>query len=389
MAALFHVFVDGVADGSVAGLDRLADEMATKYGLARNDLQTRLQRGRLRVKANVDRSSAETLASELRSMGARCVIEDATGRPTTPPPVRAESQPAQQYQSGLSAAFSGELPKASLGALETADLGAISLSSVDGADAPAARRGGTFTPPASGADVALSASIGPPVESAKPAAKKAGGGAKAGAAAKPARPKDEPVDLFAPPDAGDAALSVDLAPEEIERAARKRASTPPVSVPVVEEPSSASGSMGRAQSQPSSTSGSMRRASSQPIAVATTPLPQTAPRSKLGPFADERVRFAVGVVLAIGIGFVPATVVASIREKSAFAQIDDDVATRHAAADSLDEWQQLDAFRTRALERKHEQRRSIALVSMAIWALVGGGFAYLYFRRIPWDRLSS
>ena len=32
MGALFHVFVDGAADASPTGLERLADEMATKYG---------------------------------------------------------------------------------------------------------------------------------------------------------------------------------------------------------------------------------------------------------------------------------------------------------------------------------------------------------------------
>jgi hypothetical protein len=336
MAALFHVFVDGVADGSTAGLDRLADEMATKYGLARNDLQSRLQRGRVRVKANVERANADALANELRAIGARCAIEPADGSRASTPAIGRAPTPPPVYQSGLAAAFSGEMPKASLGALEKAELGELSLASVDGGEAPATVASpAAFEPPAP-PPVAKRPGTPPPTKSAKP--------------------KDEPLDLFAPPDAGDAELPVELAPEEIQRAspaAPRRASAPMVAV----------------------------RATSAPAPAA--------PRSKLGPLANARVRFAVGVVLAIVLGFVPAHLYASSRESSAFNAIDDDVAQRQQSADSHDDWEALDAFRASALDRKRDERRSIARFAIALWMIVGGGLGYVWFRRVPWQKLEG
>lgn len=391
MTPTFHVFVDGADDPSAAGLDRLAEAMATKYGLAAQELQQRLARGRVRVKANVDRATADTFVRELRAMGARCAVEaaDAALRAQSPAVVPSSSSPtlpaartaasssspspqspqSPQYQSGLAAAFSGQMPKASLGALEQADFGALSLASVDGGDdaAPA-------PPPTSFEPPAASASAGPPQDRAPSATPRT---AKSGPVGKP---KDVPLDLFAPPDAGEAEVRVDLAPEEVERAARKRASTPPPIEPVAAaEPSASSSAKLGARTQP-------LRLQSQPLATVAAPAPAT---GRLGPLASARTRLAVGVVLAIGVGFVPAHLVASMRERAAFQRIDDEVTVRQADATTLDAWQELDGFRARALDRKASDRRSIAIVSMLLWAVVGAGVGYVWFRRVPWDRLAE
>src|SRR5262249_403634 len=135
-----------------------------------------------------------------------------------------------QYHSGLAAAFSNDIPAASLGALENDGI-SFSLSSVDGADEHPPPDT-AFEPPQS----AMSASIGPPPDTSapdkanapdrtKPAPGKAG---KPSAPAKPSKrelPKDEPLDLFIPPDAQGAELKVDIADDEHEFT-RKRASTP-------------------------------------------------------------------------------------------------------------------------------------------------------------------
>ncbi len=46
----------------------------------------------------------------------------------------------------------------------------------------------------------------------------------------------------------------------------------------------------------------------------------------------------------------------------------------------------LDKLRVSQLERKHDERRNIALLALLIWGAAGAGVAYVWFRRIPWDR---
>jgi hypothetical protein len=102
-----------------------------------------------------------------------------------------------------------------------------------------------------------------------------------------------------------------------------------------------------------------------------------------------RMRFAAGVVLAIVLGFVPASIVAGIRERSAFGAIDGVVFAAQAAADTPDRYEALDALRAGQLDAKRSARRMIMLTALAIWAAAGGAVAYAWFRRVPWDRLSA
>lgn len=392
--AAFHVFVEGPTDRSPTGVARLAEAIGNHYGIPSADLHTRLLKGRVRVKANADRETADLYARDLERLGAICTIEEANAdnsqrttplpfpatRPATPPagmpavpsalagappsrpsappsalagmaPSRASTPPSglAQYQSGLSAAFS-ESSAASLGALEGEGL-ALSLASVDGNDEAGGAPASSFEPPGAGG---LPASIGPAPEKPK-------------AAAKAAKPKDEPMDLFAPPDAEEAKLAVDIATDEIEASARKRASTPePVDGPATQQPS-----------QPL-----MRK--SQPIAV--VPGGVAAPSSsKLGPLGDERVRFVAGVLLALGLGFLPAHVIAGMREESAYEEIDRKVVRAQQAADTPEAYAGLDKMRVDQLERKEAERRNAAIIAIFIWGLVASGIAFAWFKKIPWD----
>ena len=58
-----------------------------------------------------------------------------------------------------------------------------------------------------------------------------------------------------------------------------------------------------------------------------------------------------------------------------------------AAADTPDAYEGLDKVRAAHLGRKTDARRNIALLALAIWAAVGGGIAFGWFRKVPWDRL--
>lgn len=363
--AAFHVFVEGATDDTPAGVARLAEAIGKHYGLPAADLLARLQRGRFRVKGNIDRTFAEQYRRDLERLGARCVIEEATpqnSQRATPlpfPAVRPATPPAgtPQYQSGLAAAFSGEAPAASLGALEQ-DGASFALASVDGADEKQAPDAAAFAPPAAG----LSASIGPPPETAAKPAKRE-------------KPKDVPLDLFAPPDAQDAELKVDIAADEIEESARRRPSTPVVANEPAPRTSSAQ--------LPGAAEPPARR--SQPALQADAAV-AVARSSKLGPLGDVRVRFVAGVVLAILIGFVPAHVVAAARERSAYKAIDDKVMAVQQLADTPEAYAALDRMRADQLARKQGEQRNAAIIALAIWALVGGAVAFGWFKKIPWDR---
>jgi hypothetical protein len=276
---------------------------------------------------------------------------------TTTPPATKPSTPAN-YQSGLSAAFAPNDHEMSLGALEDGAL--LKLAAVDGADdsaeaAPAA----AFEPP-------VSASIGSPP--AKPSAAKA-------AAAKPAaKPKDEPLDMFAPPDAESDDFKVELAADDAaELNARKRASTPPptdAGAPALESAPAVAGRYSRPSLQ-------------VPNAEASSGQPRA------HPLASPRVRLVLGVVIAIVLGFVPATLVASSREKSAFAMIDTKIVTTQNQADTPDAYATLDTFRAEQLSRKYDEQRSITITALLIWAAVGAAAAYVWFKRVPWQRFES
>ncbi len=366
----FHVFVEGATDATPAGVERLAAAIAQHYGLPAPDLLGRLQKGRFRVKGNIDRETADKYCRDLQILGARCTVEEANpqnSQRSTPlpfPAVRPATPPAgvQQYQSGLAAAFSGQQPAASLGALENENV-SFSLATVDGADEQASPSAAAFTPPAA----SMSACIGPPPETkAKPA--------------KVEKPKDAPLDLFAPPDAQGDELKVDIAADEMP----KRKSAPVIAVPA--EQAAAAPASRRSEpslSPPSRTSSPALGRTSSPALDA----PPVARASKLGPLGDPRARFAAGVLLALVLGFVPAHLVASARESSAFKEIDNKVLAAQQLADTPEAYATLDRMRADQLGRKESEKRNAAIIAFAIWALVGGGIAFAWFKKIPWDRL--
>ena len=388
--ASFHVFVEGPTDRSPDGVQRLAEAIASAYGLPAADLAKRMGAGRFRVKANINRATADTYVRALEGLGARVTLEEA--RPTQPvpiapagsaapatrpstsalppaspgtgnaarpsssslPPALPRTMTPQPFVSGLSAAFTDEAPAADLGALGD---GSLALSSLDGNE-DNSPQGGSFNPPGAG----LPASIGPATAPPAPAAAKA----------EPTT--DAPLDLFAPPDAAEAEVEMALAPEEIEHRARKL-NTPPAGVAIA-QPATGSDATSRPMT---------------PAARRSAPVPIEEGQGGVRAAAREtpRARFAAGVVLSILLGFVPAHLIASMREESAFATIDAQVHAAQLQADTPEMYRQLDAFRAAQLSRKESEQRSIAMVSMLIWALAGAGLAYVWFRQIPWERLGG
>ena len=377
---MFDVYVVGSNEPGDEGLDKLAEAMSARYGLPLEDLRSRLARGRFRVKANVDRATGDAYVKDIQLIGGRCSLEDATQAPgqSIPPPIAVPTlartgstttPPAGVYQSGLSAAFSGaSIPVADLGALG-GGADQYSLASLDGHDGHA----GAKMPPSSG-------SFGPPAAAAPAPA----------ASGKAPRPRDVPVELdnpfdgagpdiplapvdpFRPPDADDDDRPVEIAADELEHRARKRVSTPPATEAVSAPPL-----VGRSSTRSIPPATQLRRP--EPVAIVRPP-------SRLGFLGDEGNRFAVGVLLAILLGFVPAHLVSSSREQGAYQAIDATVEAKQASMTAQDEYDALDAFRARQLDDKRGAKHDAMILAFVIWGLVGGGIAYGWFKRVPWDR---
>ena len=254
-----------------------------------------------------------------------------------PPRTAGPSNPPSNtpFASGLSAAF-GES-----GPVDATAFDSLSIGSLDD-NAPQVE-----TSPV------LPASIGP--AAIKPALPKVD------------KPKDVPMDLFAPPESQGDEFKVELAAEEVAHRERKRT---PAAVPIAVPPSPSTPVL-RPKVPPSERSAGVRMPS----------MSDDAPRG----------RFAVGVLVSVVLGFIPATMVHSCREDAAFDKIDNTVvAVQQQAATSTAApipFAKLDDYRDEQLAKKQSERRNIAIVSMLIWALVGAGIGYVWFRRVPWDKI--
>jgi hypothetical protein len=201
-----------------------------------------------------------------------------------------------------------------------------------------------------------------------------------------------PSDRFAPPELAIAEAAVELAPDEIAHRARKRNSSPPVFAP--EPPARRSAPVLPSPTEPP-LRGSMPLLQSPATMLPPPklgPPPRTAPPDLVVPgplhrlVGSPRARFATGVLLAIVLGFIPAAVIGGLRQRSAYRTIDERVAAVQAAVDSPQSYDALDAFRADQLEAKRSERRMIVLTSMLLWAAAGGGLAYVWFKRVPWNR---
>lgn len=349
----FQVFIDG-STGGPDGLANLANVMAQRYGMPETDLLERLGRGRTRVKTTPELEVARSMARELEQLGARCVIVDASGAPVaisggpavartaTPAP-----RPSGQLQSGLAAASTGATQD--LGVMASG--GALSLAALDGNDAPPPPRTMTARAVPGVAPVAAPS-----------------------AAAAPSAPSAPSVDQFAPPEAEAVDLTIDLA-------GPPRRASAPVAVPA--SPASSSGAFAVPRTQ---------------TPAALPPLPGAATSAAggvaarggpLARLADPTARFVVGVFLCLGLAFVPAFLVGRAREQPALAEIDRTLAQRQGQVVTTEDWQQLDAVRATFRARKADTQREHAITMAVIWLVLTGGLAYVWFRRLDWERLTT
>ena len=301
--------------------------------------------------ARTERSGSTSLPPATERSGSTSLPPANAARTSSPSlsPTNAKNAP---FQSGLSAAYSQEIPVAA----DLGSLGSLSLASLDGDDDSSPAPSGSFGPPSTG----MPASIGPAPEPAVKFTARSGTTPAAGTSVNPQSAQSAPLDMFAPPDAEEAEQNVELAADERPKKQTTAPAGAPTS-PVLAAP----------------TSPAMRRqAHSQGTVASGVSSPEM-----------PRARVAAGVGLAIILGFIPAHLIASMREDKAFQKIDAQIVATQTAADTPEMYAALDSFREAQLARKESERRSIALTSMLIWGVVAAGLGYVWFRRIPWDRV--
>jgi hypothetical protein len=399
--AIYQVYIEGTRDASPGGAAKVAQAISARYGFPVADLEARLQTGRFRVKSKVDRVTAERFAADLRRLGAECVVVDgntgqtvATGSPGGNPP-RAATPSTPAYQSGLAAAFAaGRESAPDLGALES---GVFSLASLDGdpdqaGPAPVRDSAASFTPPPPAPRASAPAIAPPPRPSSQPAPRPPSAVDFFGSEDPFAPPTEPPVvdlalDVAAPPAKAapkPAAVEDGFAPPAAETAidvALDVVSPVPRTAGTMAPPAAAQPAPVRPTRAPSVMGGT--------AAMGSTVAPGSVLASARRLGRNDRARFVAGVALAIVLGFIPAHVVASVRQDAAFTEIDARVTMRQAEVTTRDEWNQLDVLREAQLERKRAAHRNIALFALLVWGSVGGVVAYVWFRRIDWSRLTA
>jgi len=426
----FQVFIEGAHDSSADGVRKLAGAISERYGLPLESLLKRLGNGRFRVKKGVDQATAQAFAADLQRLGALCsVVDEATGAPVaaraptsparapaiptgavrsappaakatvlgvgTPPPepvaapaaapAASASSANDDYQSGLSAAFSGHESAQDLGALSqfTAELtptDAFRLSSLDGQDdaapvaGPAEVDAGPDEADAAPADPDFDPFAPPDAQSennslelAVDAAPKPAPAAPPPAAAAPTAPPDP---AFAPPDEGDVGFGLD---ENV----LAQIDDPPAFAP----PSPAAQAAEAALLDPAG--------AAQEAAAAVKP-PRPSPRELFRKHVarSPQVRAIVGVVLVGLLAFAPARLYWGAKVAGAQAALNVAMAEEYltARADAR-AWEGLQQYGQEQLAFQRTRLSSSRVTAILIMLVFAGGLGFAWFRKVPWDRV--
>lgn len=434
---VFHVYVDGVTGTAPDAAWTVSIAMSAQYGVTAADAYARLTAGAFCVRANVDRATAERFARDLREMGARVRIEPADASPGEPRSTRPSDPPSDRSadrttrsalppqpeagraarpsllqmgtQPGIKSALPpqseagraarpsllqmgtqpGTKPKPTTSALSGPIAVARTRSMLPDAPAQVEQALGALN----GGELSLSM-----LDNAPPPARTT---APIPTAPRPSAPTpgDVPVDLFAPPSSSDDELAVELA---IDEPAIARVATPAISrattaprpgAPAVTsldaDVAAASSAIAAVRAQSIAQTAGMP-APTPVIAAGSAPIasPISSPsfllRESHRLMSQPRVRLAAGVLLAILLGFVPASFFASSRELSTLHPIDQQVLATQAAADTPEAYQTLDTYRAAQLATKRGKYHWIIIEAMLIWAATSGALGYVWFRQIRW-----
>jgi hypothetical protein len=327
----FDVFLEGAIDPSTDGIDSVANAIANRYGISATDIKNKLAAGRVRIKADVDRSVADGLVRDLLSLGGiATAIAGGVGAGASSANNANSAKSGGSVLSGM-AARSNASNNASSGLAAAAgfqsscqdDFGALGALSLND-DAMLSTPGGG----SSGVKAVSAPSFAPPGMLDFPDDE---------VVARTSSVDAGTLDLFGPPDEM-ADAEPELEQEVSPRAVRATAF-----------------------------------AEQQAIMAAQA--------------ANLRRRLAAGAVLAVLVGGVPAVLVAGARQNAEFKAIDARVALIQTEADTMEAWTNLDIMRRNQIQRKRTVQRDALTTALAMWIVIGGVAGYAWIRLMPWDRL--
>lgn len=380
-----QVFIERCRDSKPETAISLAESIARRYGIDPEQILSRLKEGSFRVKANLDFAGAREFMNYLEKEGALCrIVNDKgetvaqssalivtlrskpmKGTATMQESAAAESEltnknkiltmasqkvapalaletppppPDMDYESGLAAAYSAN-------AGNTQDLGALGeqsstpgvglrLETLDGSSEEEQAK----EPSSSKADMSNAAAFLPPDML-----------------------EEKSLELDMEPEAGPAL------PESVARSDEKKSEHAP----------SASARISAAQEAQES------------LEEERAPAGPRVPPHKLlltALSASERLRFAVGILLAVVLGYGVMTLVASSREASRYSPVIAELNAKYDAAKSRVAWDSLDDARATTLDTLHLRRRGIVILSLFVWLFAMGLFAFVWLRMIDWSR---
>ena len=415
----YQVFIERCLDPSPDGVKRAAGGIAGRFGVPAAAIEKRLGGGRFRVKNNVELAKARRFVDELKTLGVDATVVDAHGRvvPADPP---------ADDGGGLTLAEPLPAAPAPAAAAKATTLGRAAVATPAPPAAP--------TPPATPAPAAPtgSASTLPPSsnEKAQPAADGAGNQYESGLAAafgsdrssqdlgilggeeatdggsmrlatidgdEGGRAAEEPSEAAAPVAAATSEEAF-LPPEMQEGAEDDLSLLTPVPEMLADAPASAG--PGPEPGMPgASDSGQMPAASSSAQMPAASPSSQmpaasspTLPRKKSSASSlttlasNARARFAVGVLLGLLVGGLPAYVLGASRHDSAVSEIKKDLRDDYAQAVTPERWDLLEQSRQGAAELIESKQRSIAIGSISLWLVLAAVLLFVWERKIDWTR---
>jgi hypothetical protein len=352
----FDVFLEGAIDPSTDGIDSVANAIANRYGISATDIKNKLAAGRVRIKADVERSVADGLVRDLLSLGGIATAIAGGASPGASSANNANSaKSGGSALSGMAAranasnnASSGLAAAAGFQSSGQDDFGALGALSLNDDAMLSTPSGGP-----SGVKAVSAPSFAPPGMLDFPDDEVVARTSSLGAGT---------LDLFGPPDEM-ADAEPELEQEVSPRAVRASAFAERQSIMAAQAVLAASAST----------------SASKP--VATRP-------SLLAPFANLRRRMAAGAVLAVLIGGIPAMLVAGARQNAEFKAIDSRVAAIQSEADTMEAWTNLDIMRRNQIQRKRTVQRDALTTALAMWIVIGGVAGYAWIRLMPWDRLT-
>lgn len=350
----YQVYIEKCRDESPETAKRLSEVIATRYGVAPEEILSRLEKGRFRIKANLELEAAKSFMLYLEESGALCSIIASSGMAVSRSSTLSRSPPVDTGESLDALTLQTPAPPPD-------SPPALSPQPTQPTPAPAPVIAEASEPGFGGMQLSTLDGIDPSTQKA---------------------PLDQSDQAFLPPDMAqeDMMLEVDRAPE--------RTPVPPPSEVGMDEEVFDLGAPeldtapNSPQVQPAAVA--VRRSAARPSVSVS--LSSNKPGFLEFLANNMRLRFGLGVMVSLLIGFFVMSPIASSREASRYDEPIAELSADYAGADTVFAWDGLEARASDTLDSLKSRRSGIVVTSLIIWLVISGLLGFLWFRVVDWSR---